>query len=261
MKSLRIIVLLFSSLSLYGMDNGELRPPIGSPARTAPQDASPFESPETAELRCLANPNGTPRRNALAQALARLAFKPEGKSPRSEQRAAAGTCMDKNLDFMQRARDVVAGFSPRQKRAQSKRPFSDDSDNDYSDGDGSDGDHENQSLQKKRRYLVFMGLSGTNWRAKLAAAQQQQQQQQQQQPQAAQQQEQQQINIDALETLAQSGPPMEINSPVVSIRRQGAAAAQERLGARKRAFHDKESDSDDEDAPRQPAQKKQKTSF
>ena len=259
MKSLRIIVLLFSSLSLYGMDD-ELPSPIGSPAESASEEPSPFASPATqrahAELSGLADQD-TPRRGALAQAVARLGFESKQQdSPRTQERAAAGTCMGENQDFMQRARDVVAGFSPSQKRAQSKRPFSDDSDNDYSDGDGSDGDHENQSLQKKRRYLVFMGLSGTNWRAKLAAAQQQQQQ-----PQAAQQQEQQQINIDALETLAQSGPPMEINSPVVSIRRQGAAAAQERLGARKRAKHDEESDSDDEDAPRQPAQKKQKTSF
>ncbi|NBP01243.1 MAG: hypothetical protein EBU90_14100 [Proteobacteria bacterium] len=211
------------------MDNGELRPPIGSPARPASQDASPFESPETAELGRLANPDGTPRRNALAQALARLGFKPEGKSPRSEQRAAAGTCMDKNLDCMEIARQVVAKFSPSgNRKVKTKRPC------------GDHYDDENQRLQDKRRRPVFMDQEQRSWNAKLAAAQQQQQQPQ--------------IDISTLEELAQ--PPMKDNSQVSTMRQEADA----RLKARKRAnegFSDNDSD-DDEYTPEQPAQKKPK---
>lgn len=216
MKSLRIIVLLLSSLSLYGMDNGELRPPIGSPARPASQDASPFASPETAELRRLANPDGTPRRNALAQALARLGFKPEEKSPRSEQRAAASTCMDTNLDCMERARQVVAKFSPSGKRkVKTKRPR------------GDHYDDENQLLQNKRRRPVFMDQEQRSWKAKLAPAEQQPQ-----------------IDISALEKLAQPQLQVAANSPVSTMQQE--AAAQERLEKRKLA-NDGDSDSDDED--------------
>jgi hypothetical protein len=230
MKSLRIIVLLLSSLSLHGMDNGELRPPIGSPARPASQDASPFESPETAELGRLANPDGTPRRNALAQALARLGFKPEGKSPRSEQRAAAGTCMDKNLDCMEIARQVVAKFSPSgNRKVKTKRPC------------GDHYDDENQRLQDKRRRPVFMDQEQRSWNAKLAAAQQKQQPQ---------------IDISALEKLAQDQPQVAVNSLVSTMQQE--VAAQERLEARKRA-NDGDSDSDDDEhTPEQPAQKKPK---
>jgi len=86
MKLLRIIVLLLTSVSLHGMDKGKLSSQIGSPARPASQNTSPFASPET--QRAHAELEGTPRSNALAQALAGLAFKPanEKESPRSEKK-------------------------------------------------------------------------------------------------------------------------------------------------------------------------------
>ena len=230
MKSLRIIVLLLSSLSLYGMDDDGRPSPIGSPARPASQDISPFASP--AGQRAHAELKGTPRSNALTKVLAELGFKPAEESPRSKERAAAGTWMDKNLDCMERARKVVEGFSPGQRRDERKRPC------------GDHYDDENQTLQNKRRRPVFMmDQKQPSWNAKLAAAQQKQQPQ---------------IDISALEKLAQPQPEPQVavNSPVSTMQQE--VAAQERLETRKRA-NDGDSDSDDDEHTlEQPAQKKPK---
>lgn len=219
MKLLRIIVLLLTSVSLHGMDKGKLPSQIGSPARPDSQDASRSESP--AAQRAHAELTGTPRSNALIKALAGLAFKPakEDESPRSQQRAAAGTCMDKNLE---------------RKRSHNEAFDSDDSDSD------SDGD-ENKPPQNKRRGLVFMSRhQQPNWKAKLAAAQQQQQQPQ--------------IDISTLEELAQ--PPMKDNSQVSTMRQEADARLKARKRANE-SFSDNDSD-DDEYTPEQPAQKKPK---
>jgi hypothetical protein len=228
MKSLRIIVLLLSSLSLYCMDDDGRPSPIGSPARPASQDASPFESP--AAQRANAELKGTPRSNALTKVLAELGFKPAEESPRSEQRAAAGTCMGENAGFIKAAQQVVAKFSPSgNRKVKTKRPC------------GDHYDDENQTLQIKRRRPVFMDQEQPSWNAKLAAAQQKQQPQ---------------IDISALEELAQHQQQVSANSPVSTMQQE--AAAQKRLEKRKLA-NDGDSDSDDDEHTlEQPAQKKPK---
>lgn len=229
MKSLRIIVLLLSSLSLYGMDDDRLASRIGSPARAASQNTSPFESPATkranAELNGLADKD-TPRRGALAKALAELAFKPT-ETERSCTHTIIGTSKDAPLQETE--------------KAEKKRRCEDDSDSDEDEDRPQQPPQKKPKCDGKTQALPFMGSQRQNWGAKLAAAQQQQQRQ---------------IDISTLEELAQPQRQVAANSSVGTIQQE--VAAQERLKRRKCANYGDSDSDDDEYAPEQPRQKKPK---